>query len=108
MSPNGPGEIGINLHNVRELVCGQHESALATDPSVNSIIFPLEVLWAVLRDERCMLACGWDPDTGELADPSAVESFLPTIAPACEWIAPDELARAWARARALGRGKATH
>lgn len=108
MSVNGRGEPGINIENVRELVCASHEAALAADPSVNAIIFPLEVLWAVLRDERTQLACGWDPDTGALADPSKVEGFLPTIMPACEWIAGDELEKAWARARALGPAPHKH
>lgn len=102
MSVNGQGEIGINIDNVRELVCPSHEGALAADRSVSPIIFPLEVLWAVLRDERTQLACGWDPDTGELADPARVQEFLPRIAPACEWIAPAELEKAWGRAKALG------
>jgi len=106
--PNGPGEVGINVSNVRMLVCPEHEVRLAEDVSVNSIIFPLEVLQAVLRDERTWLACGWDHDTGEKADVGKVTEFLPKIAPACEWIAPGALHAAWQRAGVLGPAPHRH
>ena len=89
-------EPGINIRNVRLLVCRKHESALAQDPSVNAILFPIEVLNAVLADERCQIAT-----EGKVEN---VSGFIERIAPACEWIGHDAATLAWRRARALGRG----
>lgn len=92
----------LDVGDVRNLVCQRHEWALAADPTVNSIAFPLEILQAFLADKRTTDHChaGTPEEDITLAGP-----FLRTIAPACEWVAPDAVTAAWEKARQLGPGR---
>jgi hypothetical protein len=91
----------LDVGDVRILVCQRHEWALAADPSVNSIAFPLEILQAFMADPRTTEHChaGTPEEDITLAGP-----FLRSIAPACEWISPELVEVAWQKARELGRG----
>jgi hypothetical protein len=90
----------LDIGSVRNLVCQRHESALARDTSVNSIAFPLEVLKLAIADPRTEAAVG----AGTPGDIERIGPFLRSVAPVCEWLPPEETAKAWEAARALGPG----
>lgn len=92
----GPREPQIDIGSVRNLVCRRHEAALAADPTVNSIAFPIKVFEAAVADERTIVAC-----QGETA---RIGPFLQSIAPVCEWISTEKVQWAWSEAQRLGRG----
>jgi hypothetical protein len=91
----------LDVGDVRNLVCQRHEWALAADRSVNSVAFPMEILQAFLADPRTVEHChaGTPDEDITLAGP-----FLRSIAPACEWVAPELVEAAWSKARELGPG----
>jgi ribonuclease D len=91
----------LDIGSVRNLVCPRHENALARDRSVNSVVFPMEILQVFLADPRTVEAChaGTPDEDITLAGP-----FLRSIAPACEWVKPESVEAAWQRARELGPG----
>ena len=91
----------LDVGSVRNLVCARHERALALDPTVNSIAFPMEILQAFLADPRTAEHChaGTPEEDIALAGP-----FLRSIGPACEWITAELVEAAWGQARELGRG----
>lgn len=86
---------GIDIGDVRNLVCARHEAAIAADLSVNSIAFPIKVLEAALADPRCHEAAPTIEEVG---------AFLRSVAPVCEWITAEAAEHAWVAARLLGPG----
>lgn len=88
----------LDIGDVRNLVCRQHEAALAADPSVNSIAFPLEILQAAMADPRTIAAAR----AGEDGDIERAALFLRSVAPVCEWLPVGEVDAAWRKARELG------
>jgi hypothetical protein len=93
----------LDMGDVRNLVCQRHEWALAADPGVNSIAFPLEILQAAMADERTIAASR----AGEPGDIERAATFLRSVAPVCEWLPGDKVETAWQKARELGRGAST-
>lgn len=90
----------LDIGDVRNLVCRRHATALARDPGVNSIAFPIEILKAAMADPRTMQAAR----AGESGDIERASAFLRSVAPVCEWLPAASVENAWAEARKLGRG----